>query len=74
MDAAAPRAKRRCGRWRLLPERGTLSLFVLALLAVCVVLVAVPLPQYLQDVVIQTFLWAGGARGWDIGGGVSGVF
>ena len=73
MDAAAPRAKRRGGRWRLLPERGTLSLFELALLAVCVVLVAVPLPQYLQDVVIQTFLWAGLALAWNVAGGFAGL-
>ena len=73
MDAAAPRAKRRGGRWRLLPERGTLSLFELALLAVCVALVAVPLPQYLQDVVIQTFLWAGLALAWNIAGGFAGL-
>ena len=73
MDAAAPRAKRRGGRWRLLPERGTLSLFELVLLAVCVALVAVPLPQYLQDVVIQTFLWAGLALAWNIAGGFAGL-
>ena len=73
MDAAAPRAKRRGGRWRLLPERGTVSLFELVLLAVCVALVAVPLPQYLQDVVIQTFLWAGLALAWNIAGGFAGL-
>src|ERR1044071_53550 len=73
MDAAAPTAKRRRSRWRLLPERGTLSLFELALLAVCVALVAVPLPQYLQDVVIQTFLWAGLALAWNIAGGFAGL-
>src|SRR3954465_15377646 len=73
MDAAAPRAKRRGGRWRLLPERGPLSLFELALLAVCVALVACPLPQYLQDVVIQTFLWAGLALAWNIAGGFAGL-
>src|SRR3954471_24484556 len=72
MDAAAPRAKRR-GRWRLLPERGTVSLFELALLAVCVALVAIPLPQYLHDVVIQTFLWAGLALAWNIAGGFAGL-
>ena len=73
MDAAAPTAKRRGGRWRLLPERGTISLFELLLLVVCVALVAVPLPQYLQDVVIQTFLWAGLALAWNIAGGFAGL-
>src|SRR5258707_12370389 len=73
MDAAAPTAKRRSGRWRLLPERGTISLFELLLLVVCLALVAVPLPQYLQDVVIQTFLWAGLALGWNIAGGYAGL-
>ena len=72
MDAAAPRAKRRGGRWRLLPERGTVSLFEFVLLAVCVALVAVPLPQYLQDVVIQTFLWAGVAHARNNAGGFAG--
>ena len=66
-------AKRRSGRWRLLPERGTISLFELLLLVVCVALVAVPLPQYLQDVVIQTFLWAGLALAWNIAGGFAGL-
>ena len=36
-------------------------------------LVAVPLPQYLQDVVIQTFLWAGLALAWNIAGGFAGL-
>src|SRR3954468_8125366 len=73
MDAAPPRAKRRSGRWRLLPERGTISLFELLLLVVCLALVAVPLPQYLQDVLIQTFLWAGLALAWNIAGGFAGL-
>jgi branched-chain amino acid transport system permease protein len=73
MDAAPPTAKRRSGRWRLLPERGTISLFELLLLVVCLALVAVPLPQYLQDVVIQTFLWAGLALAWNIAGGFAGL-
>jgi branched-chain amino acid transport system permease protein len=60
-------------RWRLMPKRGTISLFELALLAICVVLVAVRLPQNLQDVVIQTFLWAGLALAWNIAGGYAGL-
>src|SRR4030088_2549340 len=73
MDAAPPTAKRRSGRWRLLPERGTISLIELLLLVVCVALVAAPLPQYLQDVVIQTFLWAGLALAWNIAGVFAGL-
>src|ERR1700704_1552189 len=73
MDAAPPRAKQRSGGGRLLPERGRVSLFELVLLAVCVALVAAPLPQYLQDVVIQTFLWAGLALAWNIAGGYAGL-
>ena len=60
-------------RWRLMPERGTVSLFELGLLAVCIALVAVRLPQNLQDVVIQTFLWAGLALAWNIAGGYAGL-
>src|SRR6266513_5129023 len=74
MDAVAPIVKRRRRpRWRLMPERGTISLFELVLLAIGVALVAAPLPQYLQDIVIQTFLWAGLALAWNIAGGFAGL-
>ena len=63
----------RAGRWRLLPERGTVSLLELVLLAVFVALVAADLPQNLQDVVIQTFLWAGLGLAWNIAGGYAGL-
>ena len=56
-----------------MPERGTVSLFEFVLLAVCVALVAIRLPQHLQDVVIQTFLWAGLALAWNIAGGYAGL-
>ncbi len=56
-----------------MPERGTLSLFELALLAIAILLVAIQLPQNLQDVVIQTFLWAGLALAWNIAGGYAGL-
>ena len=56
-----------------MPERGTVSLFELVLLAAAVALVAVRLPQNLQDVVIQTFLWAGLALAWNIAGGYAGL-
>jgi len=70
MSVAAPRT---VGRWRLMPARGTLSLFELVLLAAFVAFVAVRLPQNLQDVVVLTFLWAGGARAWNHARGESGV-
>jgi branched-chain amino acid transport system permease protein len=57
----------------LVPERGTVSLLELGLLAACVALVAGRLPQNLQDVVILTFLWAGLALAWNIAGGYAGL-
>jgi branched-chain amino acid transport system permease protein len=56
-----------------MPARGTLSLFELVLLLACVALVAVGLPQSLQDVMIQAFLWAGVALAWNIAGGYAGL-
>jgi branched-chain amino acid transport system permease protein len=59
--------------WRLMPERGTVSLFEIALFAICVALIGVRLPSYLQDVVIQSFMWAGLALAWNIAGGYAGL-
>jgi branched-chain amino acid transport system permease protein len=73
MATAPALSKRAAARWRLMPERGTVSLFELGLLAVCIALVAGRLPQNLQDVVIQTFLWAGLALAWNIAGGYAGL-
>jgi branched-chain amino acid transport system permease protein len=56
-----------------MPERGTVSAFELVLLAIAVALVAIDLPQTLQDVVVQTFLWAGIALAWNIAGGYAGL-
>ena len=56
-----------------MPERGTVSLFELALLAVAVALVAAPLSEHLRDVVIQTYLWAGLAIAWNVAGGYAGL-
>jgi branched-chain amino acid transport system permease protein len=60
-------------RWRVLPERGTVSIFELALFAAAVTMIAVDLPQTLQDRIIQTFLWAGLALAWNIAGGYAGM-
>jgi len=60
--------------WQLLPRRDAgLSLFEIALFAICVLLIAVRLPPSLQDTVILTFLWAGLALAWNIAGGFAGL-
>lgn len=61
------------GRISLMPSRGTLSVFEIALLVLCVVLVVAPIPQNLQDVIVLTFLWAGLATAWNIAGGYTGL-
>lgn len=73
MDGVPIAAERSPGRWRLMPERGTLSVFELVMALLCVVLVALGLSQNLQDVLIQTFLWAGLALAWNIAGGYAGL-
>src|SRR5580700_2991364 len=71
------RARPRCGfakdHWRLMPERGTVSGFELLLLGIAIALAALLPSQNLQDVVIQTFLWAGLALAWNIAGGYAGL-
>jgi len=56
-----------------MPRRGTVSLFEIALLIVCVALVTVPMAQSLRDVVLLTFLYAGLALAWNIAGGYAGL-
>ncbi len=56
-----------------MPTRGTVSAFELVLLAIAVALVTIPLSNTLQDVLIQTFLWAGLALAWNIAGGYAGL-
>jgi branched-chain amino acid transport system permease protein len=56
-----------------LPRRGTVSVFELVLLVVCIALVAVQLPQNLRDVLVLTFLYAGIALAWNIAGGYAGL-
>lgn len=57
----------------VLPQRGAVSLFEIGLLATCIALVAVGLPQNLRDVVVLTFLYAGLALAWNIAGGYAGL-
>jgi branched-chain amino acid transport system permease protein len=68
-----PSVHPRTRRFTLMPERGTLSALEIGLFAVCVILVSVALPKYLQDVVILSFLWAGLALAWNIAGGYAGL-
>lgn len=68
-----PAPVNRRSRWRAMPERGAISLFELALLAVCAALVALPVPHFYKDVMIVTFIWAGVALAWNIAGGFVGL-
>ncbi len=56
-----------------MPRRGTVSLFEIGLLIVCVGLVTMPMAQNLRDVVVLTFLYAGLALAWNIAGGYAGL-
>jgi branched-chain amino acid transport system permease protein len=73
MPAPTTSPMRRRSLWRLMPERGTVSLFEIALLAICIALIGVQPPSYLQDVVILSFMWAGLALAWNIAGGYAGL-
>src|SRR5881392_3147151 len=73
MRSPSPARYGPASRWRVLPERGTVSIFELALFAVALTMIAVDLPQTLQDLIIQTFLWAGLALAWNIAGGYAGL-
>ena len=73
MSAQATSALRRIAGLPLMPERGTVSAFELALLSVCTALVVVPLAPNIQDVIILTYLWAGLAIAWNIAGGYAGL-
>jgi branched-chain amino acid transport system permease protein len=73
MNAATDTASRSSSRWRLMPERGTISLFEVVLLSIAVALVLLDLPLSIQDIIIQTFLWAGLALAWNIAGGYAGM-
>jgi branched-chain amino acid transport system permease protein len=73
MEAIAAPAVQRPARWRLLPERGTVSAFEIALLIAYIALVVLLQSQNLLDVLIQSFLWAGLALAWNIAGGYAGL-
>ncbi len=56
-----------------LPERGRVSIFEIALLAACILLVLANIPTSFLDIVVLTFLWAGLALAWNIAGGYAGL-
>jgi branched-chain amino acid transport system permease protein len=57
----------------LLPQRGRISAFEVALLLLCVGLLVVGLAPGLRDVTVLTFLFAGLALAWNISGGYAGL-
>src|SRR5262249_40188234 len=65
--------RRPSGRWRLMPQRGAVSVLEIALFLACAGLVAARLPQNLQDVMILTYLWGGLALAWNLAGGYAGM-
>ncbi len=69
----AGRATPRLRRWRLMPERGTISLFELVLFGISAALVAIKLPHFYTDIFIVTLLFAGVALAWNIAGGFAGL-
>ena len=64
--------KRRFSLARL-PERGRVSIFELALLAACILLILADIPTSFLDIVVLTFLFAGLALAWNIAGGYAGL-
>ncbi len=61
------------GRISLLPRRGQMSWFEIALLLGCVAWVGLGLAPSLADVTVLTFLFAGFALSWNIAGGYAGL-
>src|SRR5512133_3430886 len=57
----------------LLPARGKVSAFEIALLCGCAGLLGIGLSPSLRDVVVLTFLFAGLACAWNIAGGYAGL-
>jgi branched-chain amino acid transport system permease protein len=57
----------------ILPRRGRISWFEIALLAGCIAWVGFGLAPGLQDVVVLAFLFAGLALAWNIAGGCAGL-
>lgn len=61
------------GGMSLAPARGTLSIFEVVLLVLCLILVVAPISQNFQDIIVLTFLWAGLATAWNVAGGYTGL-
>jgi branched-chain amino acid transport system permease protein len=73
MSLAQTTPHRRFLNLRVLPARGTLSLFELALLTICIALLAIGPSQHALDVILLSFMWAGLALAWNIAGGYAGL-
>jgi branched-chain amino acid transport system permease protein len=71
--AALDQGQAKSRRLPVLPRRGTVSWFEIALLVAALALVAVELPQNLRDVIVLTFLFGGLALAWNIAGGYAGL-
>ena len=56
-----------------MPKSGTLSYFEIALLAACVGVLVLGIPESFMDVVLLSFLWGGLALAWNIAGGYAGM-
>lgn len=68
IDPTAPRAS-----IPALPTRGRISWFEIALLLVCIAVVASGVATGLLDVIVLSFLFAGLALAWNIAGGYAGL-
>src|SRR5262245_63831056 len=73
MTAAALDQVKASRRLPVMPRRGTVSWFEIAVLVSALVLVAVELPQNQRDVIVLTFLFGGLALAWNIAGGYAGL-
>lgn len=57
----------------ILPVRGTVSVFEIALFALCIALLVVGPSQHMLDIILLSFMWAGLALAWNIAGGYAGL-
>jgi branched-chain amino acid transport system permease protein len=57
----------------ILPQRGRLSVSEIGFLLLCVLLSLTVTERYYNDIMIQTFLWAGLALSWNFAGGYTGL-
>lgn len=60
-------------RMPILPQRGRLSVSEIGFLLFCILLSLTVTERYYNDIMIQTFLWAGLALSWNFAGGYTGL-